>query len=935
MKKIITAICLVTIFTLLAQPVTLNPTITPAVFGPNDDITISYNTMGTSLATLTNAWIWVWIPGKNINAKYNINPATSAADPAKFIKNGTIYSITFKPSNFFASSITSESQMGVLLKATDWPNGQTTDYIANFGFQAKLIAPTANPVFVNVGDNLNIQVDAPQTADFNLYIDNVLTDTKLNLLSYTYSLPVAASPSVNAIRITAKQKTGTMAVSEVVFQYVLHTNSPNVVRPPGIIAGINYNNTDATKATLCLWAPGKSSVYATGDFSNWDVLPAHLMNRDGEYFWLELNGLTASVEYGFQYLVDETIRVADPFADKILDPDDQYIPSASYPNLKIYPAKAKFAEWYKNRVSVFQTNQIPYMWQASNFEKPKKESLVIYELLLRDYFDSGNRNYQTLMDTLPYLTRLGINAIELMPIMEFNGNESWGYNPTFMFAPDKYYGTKDKLKEFVDKCHQNGIAVILDIAMNHQDAPNAMAMLDFDFNNFKPTPNNKWFNVNATHPYSVFSDMNHESAYTKKYLDTINYYWINQFKVDGFRFDLSKGFTQTNSGSDVTAWGNYDVSRIAILKRMADKIWSHSPNAFVILEHFAANSEEKELAEYRAGENKGIMLWGNLTNAYNQNTMGYATDNDITGISSSKRGWAVPHLVGYMESHDEERLMYKNLQYGNSLSTYNIKTLSTALQRIKAATTIFYTVPGPKMLWQFGELGFDYSINRCQDGTTNNDCRLSIKPSGWSFQEEGNRVSLFNRTADMIRLKKSYNVFQNGAATFSFDNLVQQVSIKNINYTITPPDSTQMSAVIVVNFDVQAKDVAVVFPHSGNWYEYFTREINNISGSSLVMTVNAGQAKIFTNVEIRPALITGLASEFDLNTTSIYPNPTEDFIQSTLPLSSLILISVTGVKYNLHSNGEHVWDARAVQPGLYIAVAEINGSIKRTKIIKK
>src|SRR5205809_7993714 len=102
-----------------------------------------------------------------------------------------------------------------------------------------------------------------------------------------------------------------------------------------------------------------------------------------------------------------------------------------------------------------------------------------------------------------------------MPINEFDGNESWGYNPSFYFAADKYYGTKNKFKEFIDKCHQNGIAVILDIAMNHQDIPNSYAMLDFDFVNFKPEADNKWFNVSPTHPFNVFYDLNHESSYTK------------------------------------------------------------------------------------------------------------------------------------------------------------------------------------------------------------------------------------------------------------------------------------------------------------------------------------------------------------------------------------------------------------------------------------
>src|SRR5690606_16777280 len=186
------------------------------------------------------------------------------------------------------------------------------------------------------------------------------------------------------------------------------------------------------------------------------------------------------------------------------------ISSASYPELKSYPQSALHNDWYFNRVAVFQTGQSPYTWQITDFQRPDKEELIIYELLIRDFFDSNNRTYQSLIDTVSYLKRLGINAVELMPIMEFNGNESWGYNPTFLFAPDKYYGSKEKLKKFIDKCHAEGIAVILDIAMNHHDMPNPYVMMDFNFDTGKPTSNNKWFNVDARHPFNVFFDMNHE-----------------------------------------------------------------------------------------------------------------------------------------------------------------------------------------------------------------------------------------------------------------------------------------------------------------------------------------------------------------------------------------------------------------------------------------
>lgn len=923
-----------------AQKVVLDPVITPALFRHNDLITVTYDVTGTSLATLPNAWAWVWIPGPNLNSRYNINPATAAADPARFTKSvnagRTLFTLTFRPADFFTQNITSYPKLGILLKANDWPNGQTTDYIADFwdgSFQIALLSPLNRPLFVNTGDSFTISAEVPVNASFNLYINDILVAQASNTRTFSYLHEVTEISGYGTVRLVAEQGS---SFAQVEFQYLLRTASPLQARPPDVIAGINYA-TDPTRVTLCLQAPGKSSVYVRGDFSNWDVLPQYLMKRDGEYFWIELTGITPGQEYGFQYLVDEQIWIADPYADKILDPDDQYIPPTTYPNLKPYPAKALSPFWYFNRVSVFQTNQTPYVWRSTSYVQPPKENLVIYELLIRDFFDAANRNYQSLIDTLSYFKRLGINAIELMPIMEFNGNDSWGYNPTFMFAPDKYYGTKDKLKEFIDKCHENNIAVILDIAMNHQDIPNPMVMLDFNFTTFKPTPNNKWFNVDATHPFNVFYDMNHESAYTKKYLDTVTYYWLHEYKVDGFRFDLSKGFTQVNSGSNVALWSAYDPTRIALLKRMADKIWSHSPHAIIILEHFAVNSEEKELAEYRMGEGKGMLLWGNLNYAYGQNTMGYADNSSIDWIYHGTRGWAVPHVVGYMESHDEERLMYKNYQFGNVASGYNTRNTTEALGRMAAAATVFYTLPGPKMLWQFGELGYDFSINTCPNGSVHNDCRVAAKPVRWDYRDDYRRDRLYTHIADLIRLRNTYSVFRTGTPAFSgMNTLVKQITLRNNPYTSSPATPEAMNVHLVVNFDVVTRNVDVVFPHSGTWYDYYAFGTPlNVTGTSHTLSLRPGEYKLFTDVEILNPLITHLPEEDD-QSLSLFPNPVRDVvrIESDHTLRRVDFYNLTGQPVYPKQIALNEWEVSALPAGMFYVVVQHGTQTRVLRMVK-
>jgi 1,4-alpha-glucan branching enzyme len=930
---------------LKAQVVTTNPVFPVA----NQPVTITVDVTGTTNGLENFAWdnntnpvyLWTWIRksgSADFDAPTNINPATAAAAPAKCNRvSANKYEITITPTTFFNKSASEIPKIGVLLKNADFTKKSGADKFIEFtsGFSVQFSQPSTNSFFVNQGNQIPITVNASQNSSLVLKINGNTVATAANATTLSFIHTVTETTGSTSVVLEANNGSETKSIS---FTYTLRSATVNASIPAGVKNGINYY-ADKTKVTLRLWAPGKSSVYVLGDFNDWNIQSAYQMKKSGEYFWLEIGGLNDGTEYAFQYLVDESIYIADPYADKILDTEDPSIPAATYPNLKSFPTKAISDKWYFNRVSVLQTGQTPYAWTALNYQKPAKEKLVIYELHIRDFFGKDKKNFQTLIDTLSYFKRLGINAIELMPITEFNGNDSWGYNPTFMFAPDKFYGTKNKLKEFIDKAHQNGIAVILDIVMNQQDLPNSYLMMDFNFTTFKPTPNNKWFNVDATHPFNVFFDMNHESQYTKSYLDTINHYWLNEYKIDGYRYDLSKGFTQTNNPTNVGAWGNYDASRIAILKRMADKIWAHTPNAYVILEHFAANTEEKELAEYKAGEGKGMMLWANFNNAFNQNAMGYGTDNDISGVYHVNKSWNAPGAVGYMESHDEERLMYKNVQFGNSNLNYSTKNFSTAIERIMAASVIFYSIPGPKMLWQFGELAYDKSINTCADGSTiNNDCRTGAKPVLWEYKQDGNRRGLFNLTADLMRLRKTFDVFSLGDATVSTGNsLVKQVAIKNKPFTANPTSTAQMNVVAVANFDIVNQTASVSFPHTGTWYEYYSFAARlDVTSAIFPMNLLPGQFKLFTDVPLDNP-ITAINDD-EIFPITIYPNPTSEILRidaETIGIENISLISMLGVRNLPNRIDSNSWDVANVAPGIYIVEINAESRTIRKRIIKK
>lgn len=874
----------------------IKPTIDPIIFTSETEITITYDVTGNTMENLSNAWIWVWIPDKNIDAKYNVNPAstnTTLSDLAKFTKSSdnekTLFKITFTPKDFFDGDISSELKMGMILKGNDWADGQTTDYIADLSenkFTTILIKPEFDPAFVSTNETIDIEAFATESSAYKLTINNVEVNAQTGITEYKYKHMAIEASGIVPCTLNVSSAI-TLEDTTINFNYIIRTSTVEKQRPSGIISGINYHETDDSKVTLCLLAPLKSSVFVTGEFNNFTLSPSYQMFKDGEYFWLEINGLVTGQEYAFQYLVDEEVYIADPYADKILDPDDKWISSSIYPNLKSYPESVLKNNWYFNRLSIIQTGQTEYSWKNDTYSKPVKENLIIYELLIRDFFDENNRSYNNLIDTITYFKSLGVNAIELMPIQEFNGNSSWGYNPTFMFAPDKAYGTKNKLKEFIDVAHENGISVILDVVFNHQDVPNPYASMYFDFTNgvFKPTAENPWFNIDATHPFSVFSDMNHESEYTKHYMDTTLNYWINEYHVDGFRFDLSKGFTQTVSGSDVGRWGQKDQTRIDIITRMADKVWSYSPETWLMLEHFADNTEEMILSEH------GLMLWGNMHGAYKETILGYHENgkSNLEWGYAIERGWNDLNLITYMESHDEERQMVDALAFGNSGNGYDVKEKETALDRIKAASAFLYTIPGPKMFWQFGELGYDISIE--ENG------RTGEKPVLWSYYNDTDRKKLHDLKAELIKFRLENPIFKNGDFNWSPVNEVKRIEMSD----------DQMNMLIIGNFDVIARIVPRNFQDTGIWYDFFTGDSFEITDTSWEMRFDPGEFHIYTTMKIEGVrsglvpwgsnfIITGLKDELSVN-IKVYPNPSSEKVSvQNIPngIYQLQIIDVSG-----------------------------------------
>ena len=700
--------------------------------------------------------------------------------------------------------------------------------------------------------------------------------------------------------------------------------------PEGVNYGINYNaDGSVTFVVYDKDTAGQSHKYCyiVGDWNDWKRVTEGAMYFDGSKncWWITLDGFDADKEYRFQYRLGNASGndtfLSDPYTEIVYDQwNDQYIQGV--------PA---FPEGARQLVSAFQINRPEYAWKHKDFKVEDKNDLVIYEMHFRDFTKS--QNIAGAMAQLDYIENLGVNAIELMPIQEFDNNLSWGYDPNHWFALDKFYGTREQYKEFIDECHARGIAVIVDVVYNHATGAHPWAKMWWDSASNCTADNNPWFNKVAKHEFNVFHDMNHENPMVKEMVKGSLEYLLTEYDVDGFRFDLTKGFTQNNTLGDVGAWGRYDQSRVDILKGYADHVWSVNSDAVVIFEHLADWSEEKVLAEH------GIQLWRNMNGSYRSAVGGGS--GDFSG-SYEKSAGLYGGWVSYMESHDEERICYgagadastvtwgicgtltswgsspdialkadgaffsaKNVSFkaddmfkirGNSMwndafnygastkgyklplnkeykltlgagsqdmavpaaGTYDIyfslaakkvwlmspgqrpadpsvspgtgggsapaeSPFEVAMRRAGASAAFFLTVPGPKMIWQFGEIGYDISIE--ENGRTG---EKPVKTD--EYMAVPARKALYDTYSKLLKFRRENPRFFDSDASFSW---TPTGNLKKI--TCTADGKTFH---VVGNF---GKGQTTYTVPSGSWTDYINGGI--VSGT---ITLKEGEFRLLT-----------------------------------------------------------------------------------------
>ena len=846
--------------------------VVPYPFSESDLITVTVSEINSgNLSGENDIFLWTWYtksdgsptnPDSNWNGQWN-----NSDDEMKMVNNQDgSFSYTFRPTDFYGD--TGIERIGLLAKSKDGSGDKKTqDHYIDVGiFSFDLLEPLESYLVIDSGASQNVRAETDTKVNFALYEGGELIHKKNSSQSYSYLIQNISENSKYYLRAEDVGSGDEITRS---FEVIIKPDVSNLQVPyPSLEDGVNYLQDG--KVVFLLFAPGKEFVQLNGSFNNWDLESSYLMNYDPvlKRFWYVLDDLSVNEIYSYQYVVDGLISIADPFSELILDSNhDSYLclsQACGFDDLPSYPSGNKHAA----SVLVMDRN---FNWEDQGFIRPKKEELIIYEILVRDF--DKQKSFKSIYDKLDYIDNLGVNAIELMPVNEFDGNESWGYNPSFHMAIDKAYGSPKELKKLINECHKRGIAVIVDVVYNHATSQNPYYRLwNTDPNSYDgdPTQENDFFQISpVSESYlNYFNDINHEFSYVRDYMKRVNSYLIKEYHIDGLRFDLTKGFTNESTAD------KYLSSRVNYLKSVADDVRSIDPDSYIIFEHFQG-LEEKVFSDNE------ILTWGEENYNYNEATMGY--DSDFSGISYKNRGFSNPTLVGFMESHDKERLMYKNLEYGNSSGSYDAKYFDNAINRMKTAGALFFGIPGPKMIWQFGELGYDVSINTCVDGTISNDCRLSNKESAFALgmQENIRRVQLYDTWSRIISLRNTEKIFHTS-------NFIVNLSsdLKYIQLFSEDSDEIISELLIIGNFGLESTKIPLELFPDGKLYDIFN---NNMEVEKLVVSENPLQPGQFfiiadgkTQIEDDIGLTLSAESLIHKN-YNIYPNPFTEKLNVQLP----------------------------------------------------
>ncbi|MBW4523065.1 MAG: DUF3459 domain-containing protein [Scytolyngbya sp. HA4215-MV1] len=541
-----------------------------------------------------------------------------------------------------------------------------------------------------------------------------------------------------------------------------------------------------------LFAPYNKDAALIGSFSDWQEIPMQ-KGKDG-YFQTTVDLEDGTYQYKFRvqskswfFEPDQWVDVTDPYATNIDG-------NSSEENSIV-------------RIKEGERIVDTYVWQHDDKPLPPDHALVIYELHVADF--SGGENdpkprgqYKHVIEKLDYLCELGINAIELMPVKEYPGSYSWGYNPRHFFATETSYGTTDELKRLIDECHARGIRVLMDGIYNHSEASSPLTQIDHDYwyHHQPRDPDNNWgpeFN------YEHYDEAL-ETYPARRFIGDCVRFWVREYHIDGIRYDAARQI----ANYDFMHWIVQEAKQTAGAKPFYN-IAEHIPETTSItnldgpMDGCWHDSFYHCVLEHICGDTFDLERLKDVLDAKRQGFLG------------------TTNVVNYLTNHDHNHVMAE-------LGERGILD-EAAFRRRKLGAVLVMTAMGVPLLWMGEEFG-EYKYN------TQDQAKID-----WTLLDGDQNRSLFDYYKGLIALRKNNPALHTENVEFFHEN----PEVRVLAYTRWNNEGARV--VIVANFsdNFLAGYTVPNFPTDGTWHEW-TGDYDIDSGNGQLMTdLGEWEAKVF------------------------------------------------------------------------------------------
>ena len=550
--------------------------------------------------------------------------------------------------------------------------------------------------------------------------------------------------------------------------------------------------------TFRTWAPNATAVSVIGSFNNWSRA-SHPLTSEGNGWWSRDVPL---VQAGAQYKF--SIRNGTTWNDRA-DARSRVLTN-SVGNSIIYNPNA-------------------YQWQTSNFQIPFWTEMVTYEMHVGTFNvpagHSGPGTFETAKQKLDYLKDLGVNAIALMPINEFAGDYSWGYNPGHPYSVESAYGGPDALKSFVDAAHARGIAVFGDVVYNHF-GPQDMSLWQYDGWSTSATTGGIFFYQDFRAQTMWGPRPDYGRGEVRTYIRDNAMMWLQEFRMDGLRFDGTKFIRLHDfSGPEIPdGW--------SLMQWCNDSADAHAGDKLMIAEDLGEN--EWMTKTTGAGGAGFDTQWDGAFAFPVRAAIEAASDSsrDMFAVRDAIRksfNGSMQQRMIYTESHDEvangRTRVAEAIWPGNAGSWFSRK-------RSTLGAALVMTSPGIPMMFQGQEL--------LEDGWF-----AAEDPLDWSKLTTYSGINALYR--DLIRMRRNMGGVTKGLTGYFTNVHHVNNTAKVIGYHRWANGGPGDDVIVLANFsNTSFPNYRIGLPRSGTWKVRFNSDWNGYSadyGNYAAFDVNA------------------------------------------------------------------------------------------------